>query len=662
MKLKYKKAKHKRYHSLTQKMIVIIISSTLLSTLVFITIFYFFSRNQAIENNIIETEKALKISTQNMDYYLKNSIDGARSIYLHPDILALLAKREKGNFTSEELEHIERYLSSIYYSNTSSVQIHLMAFRSNQSFLFRAKNMQFSHRTKNYFEGDLKKVPALNTVTLIPTHEIDSYEHILFFQTPEEKQNDVFTICFPIFNLPKSDDPLGMIEIDFPISFFNENCQLLYSKGQEMYIVNQDNIVMAASNSCKILSKSELPSSSFAKIVSNETRYSIEGQNLWVGQVLNSNYFDWILLKKVSLHSILNETLSQMLFLLLIVSFSIVIATFFSISLLARYTQTLKTITNFINILSETDGWEGDNTISSSIHYKENDEILSLITSFDKMFKQLNYHIAIQYQLKIDTLKANFDALQMQINPHFIYNSLQSFATRALEKNDLEQYRLISSFGQMLHYAMATQPELVTLEEEVLYCKRYINLQQMRFKMEAEISYQISPETKTFPLPRLTLQPLVENAIIHGKILQKTFSSLILTSYIADAFLCIEIIDNGNAITDIKRLEIVTAIEDIRKHFMEIFLNQKTQDSILLNLSQCSFTEERKKIDKKSCHALGLKNVYLRLLIYFGPECSFDIYSNNYDGTTVCMKIPLSKVSGLSEANQLGQIASWTSE
>ena len=119
-------------------------------------------------------------------------------------------------------------------------------------------------------------------------------------------------------------------------------------------------------------------------------------------------------------------------------------------------------------------------------------------------------------QLKEELAAAEYEASELRINRHFLFNSLNSMAAMALRKNETELYEYVMALSNIFRYGLRSQQEMVSLREEMDYIRNYLSLQKLRFKDKLEIEYDIAKETLDQELPFNVLQPVAENAFVHG--------------------------------------------------------------------------------------------------------------------------------------------------
>lgn len=237
-----------------------------------------------------------------------------------------------------------------------------------------------------------------------------------------------------------------------------------------------------------------------------------------------------------------------------------------------------------------------------------NDEIGLLSDVFNKMVIHINRLIESKYKQELLTKDAEFRVLQAQISPHFLNNTLDMINWKLLEVGQTELGEYIQALGQLFQYSFS-KDNTVDFKMEIRHVEDYIVLWQA--SQNPSFTYERDIEGGMDVLiPKLTLQPLVENAVLHGFGRRKKGNILKIRSYFrTPAILCIEVIDNGLGMDDERISEI-----------------QKSDALIIKN--------------NEKIH-LGIKNVEQRLKYMYGPKSMVDIISSMGIGTTVRLIIPL---------------------
>jgi len=270
------------------------------------------------------------------------------------------------------------------------------------------------------------------------------------------------------------------------------------------------------------------------------------------------------------------------------------------------------TMTRPINDLSKAMRKVNEEDFSVQIKNRRNDEMGKLIDSFNFMTNKINSLIREVYQEKIAQKNAELEALEAQINPHFLYNTLDSINWMLIAKEEYEISDVIISLGNLMKYCVDKNNAMVTLEQETDYVVSYLFIQKIR--MEDRLEYEINvPESlKQFRVPKLILQPLVENAIKHGIEPHKEGGIVRIRVLEQEDAISIEVEDNGKG------------IDEMRLRQLEGHLSGEDQE----------FT------------SIGINNVDKRIRLHYGEEYKIRIVSDFGKGTRVIITIPKNPKGG----------------
>ncbi len=201
--------------------------------------------------------------------------------------------------------------------------------------------------------------------------------------------------------------------------------------------------------------------------------------------------------------------------------------------------------------------------------------------------------------------KSELRALQAQINPHFLYNTLDSIIWMAEWGKTKEVVLMTSSLAKLLRQSISNQNELVSVSEEVEYTRSYLIIQKMRYKDKLEYEIEVSPEVLGMKIPKLVLQPLVENAIYHGIKYKEGKGIVRIEGEITSKDMILKITDDGIGIPD----------EQLAKIF------------------------EKRETDIRK-NGVGVLNVHERIQLYYGKDYGLRFYSVPGEGTSVEVHIP----------------------
>ncbi len=241
------------------------------------------------------------------------------------------------------------------------------------------------------------------------------------------------------------------------------------------------------------------------------------------------------------------------------------------------------------------------------------DEISVLDMHFNEMVYRLEELINSNYVQKLERREAELNALQFQINPHFLYNTLESINSLAAIHECYEICEISHKLGEMFRYSMNKDTsEYVFLENEIEHIRNYIYIQSIRFKDRFEVFYNLEKHTKRLKILRFILQPIVENAIIHGFRNKKTRSCLEISTYLEQECLYIKVMDDGHGMSQ----------EQVEQ--LNYYINERDE----------SIYGEYKK-------SIGIKNVNMRIKLSCGDPYGIRIESKEGMGTVVMVKLPI---------------------
>lgn len=249
------------------------------------------------------------------------------------------------------------------------------------------------------------------------------------------------------------------------------------------------------------------------------------------------------------------------------------------------------------------------NSYSEEIPADRKDEIGILQNSFNLMMERNQRLIKQEYQSKIEKREAQVRALQAQINPHFMHNTLQTIGGIALEKNVTKIYDMTTSLSDIMRYSLSFTREMVCLREEIRYLQEYLNIQNERFDNRIEFEVQVKKELMEYVVPKLILQPILENSLEHGLINKAGAWKIQLKAIVTEENdLMLQISDNGIGLSK----ERLSQIREI--------LGEDAGNAL-----------------KTSSH-IGLGNVHSRIRIkYTDSKYGVTIESRSGEGTTVCV-------------------------
>ena len=201
--------------------------------------------------------------------------------------------------------------------------------------------------------------------------------------------------------------------------------------------------------------------------------------------------------------------------------------------------------------------------------------------------------------------KSELKALQSQINPHFLYNTLDSIIWMAEGKKYEDVVLMTASLARLLRQSISNEDETVLIGQEIQYVKSYLTIQKMRYKDKLEFEINVDPSINSVHIVKLVLQPIVENAIYHGLKYKESKGMLTVNGYQKDGNAVIEIADDGVGMDEDKIKE--------------------------LNRENISSNEK----------SFGLRGTIERMRIFYESDIDYTIQSTKGKGTTIVLRVPV---------------------
>lgn len=379
------------------------------------------------------------------------------------------------------------------------------------------------------------------------------------------------------------------------------------SKNSEIYIMDRAKILLRSGEFKKsgnqVLNVDILSFINQANSLYSDYRiFEISGEKYMVSYYRMPN-FGWNLTSITPVSAISNELKYLKIFPL----FLLMIVLVFSVILVIILNKEItKPIVQLSMLMKEVR--KGNLDVSSDLQYEN--EIGELGNGFNKMVADLKIYIRRIHEEEEKKRLLEFRVLESQIKPHFLYNTLNSIKWMAEMQNAESVSNAIVSLVKLIEFNMGSPEVLVRVSGEIEALQHYISLQQLRYWNSFEAFYSISKETEDLYIPKLSLQPIVENSIKHGLSNMSEKGELKLSSRIEDDCLIFEITDNGIGM-------------------------EKQQTENLLNDEQ----EQGENI----VGGIGLKNVYQRIRLRYGDRYGVSIKSEKGKGTSIYLVFPIIK-------------------
>ena len=232
-------------------------------------------------------------------------------------------------------------------------------------------------------------------------------------------------------------------------------------------------------------------------------------------------------------------------------------------------------------------------------------EIGSLTRSFNMMTHRIHELMEQNVRDQEEKRKSELKALQSQINPHFLYNTLDSIIWMAEGKKNEEVVLMTASLARLLRQSISNEDEVVPIAQEIEYARGYLTIQKMRYKDKMEFQIDVDPSILHINLIKLVLQPIIENAIYHGLKYKESKGLLQVKGYMKDGNAVLQVIDNG----------------------------------VGMDADTLAHIYDKHKVNYQS-NGVGVYNVQKRLQLYYGSDYGIVYESERGKGTTATITIP----------------------
>lgn len=525
------------------------------------------------------------------------SFDNFRQIVYGSNYPAEIMEQER----KRDMEEYLRYMNSV---DNGIVGIHFIGVDQNGQGLDFHSSMRSTYFKDEAMFEQMMGYEALdrgtNKMMLIPPHDTNYFNGIV---------EPTFTIARNYFDLRGNvgNTPyVGTLYLDINISKVNQLLDSVRLSGDEVfYIVDANNV-------CFYSSQKEL--------IGEEMHFSQEHRGEAGSELLiktKPNEHGLSLVVAVDTHRAFRDirSMQTMMYLLLGASLLalLVSSLFFSRQLTKPIHQMMKQMEQIEN-----------GQFDISLPANSEDEIGILSQRFNQMSQELKNYINRYYVVQIKQKEAELTALKSQIYPHFLYNTLEIIRMTALEEEDHKVSTMIEALSEQIRYLIGPMKDLVPLEKEVEMVKKYVYLLNCRINGEIQLAADIS-KAASIMIPKLILQPIVENAYVHGIKPKGGNGRVLIEANLADGIIELMIMDNGSG------------------------MNEETLDKLNTLLSG----DDPGIKNEYHWQSIGLKNVHDRIRFLYGDEFGVQVTSTEGVGTIVRILMKTEQ-GGSSNENDIG--------
>ncbi|QGQ97666.1 HAMP domain-containing protein [Paenibacillus psychroresistens] len=422
---------------------------------------------------------------------------------------------------------------------------------------------------------------------------------------------DVISIARSITDY-RDDRTLGVIVVDLNIKQIENIVNDIQIGDQGAVVILDDQNKLVYSNNESIYQKLE-SSSSFNHVIgaNNMQAFSLgRGNEKLLITQNKSESTNWNVLTIRPYSEIISEIVPFQKDMLLLFIFCLLIAMILSFIISEQMSKRLNLLKRFMEKAE-------NGNFDFRMEVKGVNEISKLSAGFNSMLSTIKHLVEVEYNEKLLRKETEISLLHAQINPHFLYNTLGSIKSLSIDEGGQKTSQMIQHLVLLFRYNLSRDGKKVSIREEMDHIKNYLALQQCRFEDKMSVDYWIDEETLNEDIPIFSLQPIIENAFVHGFSQKLGNYSLEIKCCYEDQFIKIYIKDNGTGMSADQIIEINKKLEE-RSHSAIYFFDSK----------------------------IGIFNVNLRLKQFFGEKYGLRIFRNEDEGVTVEFKLVRRDIAG----------------
>lgn len=559
-----------------QFIITISFTATTILAMMFVGIISYSKFADASEKNAaLSTEQLVNQINSNIEYYLMSMIDISNllsnNIYLNQNI-------QNGNL-KEQMDVIQGTRRDIATLAVFSENGELLLGTSTAPLKTSADTA-----AQDWFQNALKKSDNL----------IFSLPHV---QNLFQGKHDWVVSLSRVINYTSGNKKRpGVLLVDMNFSTIGQLCQnVSIGKRGYLYIVDSENNIIyhPQQQLINIGLKKETSEDYLGSYLEN----SDEGRRLVT--IKTVNYTNWKVTAVAYMSEILTSKKDITDFIIWVLFFCILMIVLIFDFISAKISQPIKYLEKSMKKVEE-------GNFHIYVDAKGEDEVVKLSEAFNLMLAKVRYlmnQIIVQQEAK---RKSELEALQAQINPHFLYNTLDSIVWMAENGNSQDVITMVTSLARLFRISISRGRNIIKVEHEIEHARNYLMIQKIRFKNKFTYDIEVQPEAMNLKTLKLILQPLIENSIYHGIEYMQDQGHIKITASIAEGKLLYEVIDDGLGIEPEK---------------LPYLLEYETK--------------------AKDGSGVGVKNVHERIQLTYGKEYGLQIESELEEGTTIKIWLPI---------------------
>ncbi|NLO83913.1 MAG: histidine kinase [Clostridiales bacterium] len=575
--------------------LILALSMIAIIPVLIIQTYSFYQTTEIIENN---TNELLEANMVSMLQSVTLSIDAYQSIldqmYVDDALVALVNKLNAGKEIALSTNQLIRMLRTACYAKEYIQGITIV--------LQNGQMVFFDKMTGSTIRNSWMIQDRIEPQALYDKYNKDNSSHLLRAQYATQFNKEefyLFHIARRIINFKDIEQKPGVVILSLDERILSETINDAKSDVGPSFLLGPNNEVISSPDSTVI-------GQTLADPLNECIQMAAEQQGIKADHMKAYERFDeklnWMLVHVVDQNEMIKRIADQqrIMVVVLVITIMLLIAVIALVTgRLSGYIQTVA------NAMHRAGG--GDMQVRVVQDDKMPTEVAVIADRFNLMMGDIDQLIQQVTAVSQKQRDAEIAMLEAQINPHFLYNTLDSINWMAIDENQMEISGAIAALARILRYSIDGSNRMVKLSEEAVWLEQYLFLQQVRLKGDFEYTLNIDPAAMDTPIHKLLFQPIVENAIRHGFGGLKREKKLLIEIRLCDEYLSIRINDNGCGMDDEQLKKIKQAIK-----------------------------EQTKQLD-----SIGILNAVSRMRMYYGDQIDIQVWSKLDEGTDVILHIPI---------------------
>lgn len=594
------KVKNRRT-SLTTRLILAFIGTSIIPIILY-NMFSYFNTASIVKENVQElTQANLNQAASSLDVWIESYEDILFQVYMNDDVIEMVEHiNESPNDLTLVRGQLRRSLRGMFYTREYVKSIAIIT--PGQDMIFY--DLLSGYMTKSSWLDN----SSMSKQELYDFLSKDNKTHIISTRKAGVFNTDtyyLFHLGHRLINYKNVEDQIGVVIVSIDEKMLKEICGNAENLDTFNFMVNSEGLMMSYYND-RYLGEQVIEWSDDPEVRKERYMKFIQSQDIFDGEffTVNAVYnekFQCDIINVSNQNTVINRLQAQQRIMILVMTVSLVALVVINVFLIRTLTGSLL---NLVGIMKRAG--KGEMSARAQIHDSMPVEVETIASQFNKMLDRVEESISKERDANEKQREAEIAALEAQINPHFLYNTLDTINWMAIDRDEYEISNSITSLASILRYGINKSNAMVTVREECEWLRQYLFLQQTRLKNTFECEMHISPEILDWKIHKLLLQPFIENAIIHGFEGKKGTHRLEIEINAVQDTLQIGIRDNGKGIP-----------EDMVEQMNRGIFPQSTEK-----------------------RHIGMENAINRIHIYYEERSSVIIESKENEFTQVSIKVP----------------------